>query len=134
MAMEEQGNTPDAERLRQAKWAAYGTTVPGRQTTPRAEAYAFIRLVQRTLLRPELPLVVDALYLVKGVECSRREVYAAGRNGDLWRKIYAEVELRPLELDIRKVKSHRTVRDVQAGVGVCDGYGNDLADKAAEQA
>jgi len=105
--------------------------VPGRQTVPRAEAWAY-DVLDRGMSAAGAPddesIAVDASYVVNGLaKPATLARMVDGTNGDLWRPI-AERAHRPA----RKVRSHLTPADVAAGrISLVDLFGNALADVAA---
>ena len=82
---------------------------------------------------PELPLEVDASYLLKGAFTSNRGAFTGGRNGDLWSGIYAQIDDRHSFPLLRKVKSHRQPTHCRPGQDLQDWLGSALADKAADE-
>ena len=104
--------------------------VPGRQTVPRAETTAALRVLQQEWQQDGAKrLVVDASYVEKGFPEEARHQRCQGANGDLWNDLDTHEQG---QFDIAKCTSHTTLAQVVAGkVPLQEYIGNNLADIAA---
>ena len=110
------------------------SSVPGRQTVPRAELWAAGAGIKATRGEERIEVKSDAKYVVEGWKAmgKARENQAAGRNADLWQCLRGEVAGRRGGVGLTKVKAHLTAEDVvDSGKPVDDFVGNILADAAA---
>lgn len=128
--------------LQQNNFALTASSVPGKQTVPRAELFAAIAGVEGQCWQTDdqsfSAWTVDAKYVSEGwarKDTTRKSSFGrsfgAGANTDLWQAIEAPgVEAR---LPAPKwVKSHCTLEDVCAGkLSFEDYFGNGMADVAA---
>ena len=79
--------------------------VPGDQTVPRAELYAFLQTIRRLSETQACTVYVDASYVVNGIHHFSNKL-AEGLNGDLWAQVYdCFAELRE-RVSVVNVKSH----------------------------
>ena len=112
----------------------FASSVPGRQTVPRAELVGWIGGNE---LNPMVPCRSDSLHVVKGVS-SLSDIADADSspllrhsNYDLWRIAYKALEESHAPPPI-KVKAHTTLEQVAEGsVSVQDYIGNGMADALA---
>lgn len=92
--------------------AAAAARVPGQQTVPRAESWGVRTALYIIPVTVPLTLVVDAMYVVHGMDGSNRPKYAKGTNGDIWKDIYQMTDARATSVQVEKVKSHIISKDV----------------------
>ena len=62
----------------------------------------------------EMKIITDAMYVIKGFKDQNRKAYQEGRNGDIWREVYAQIDSLKTKPTIHKVKSHMTVPEVMS--------------------
>ena len=127
----------DAETTPLAKEESYlFSRVPGKQTVPRAEAWAMYLVLQVWGGTYDLGISTDASYTYSGMDLVNRQKHLRGFNKDIWQLIYKELDWTMKDatgqLDITKPKSHSDAEHLlcretplwQMGV-------NNLADMAA---
>ena len=119
------------------KWATIGLNTPGRQTVPRAEAWALCHLLEVRDGR-NTTVWVDASYVVRGVRAhgtSSQAGYQSGPNGDIWCQLYdqlATLKNQGNNCTVLKIKSHLTWDEAASkGVPGLGWLANALADKRA---
>ena len=56
-----------------------------------------------------MKIITDAMYVIKGFTNQNRKAYAEGRNGDIWREVYVQMDRMTIKPTIHKNKSHMTV-------------------------
>ena len=83
-----------------------------------------------------MKIITDAMYVIKGFENQNRKAYAEGRNGDIWREVYVQMDRMAVKPTIHKIKSHMTVIEA-ASLLITNPYAaewlicNEAADAAA---
>ena len=119
--------------------AKHGPLPGGRQTSNRAELWAFLSCLESTY--GKLVYWTDSEVLAKGWRAQRfRKAATAGSNGDIWEKIGEEIHSRGgaegwTEIDICHMNSHLSAQEAQAkGVPRHAWEGNRIVDKLAEEA
>ena len=84
--------------------------VPGKQTVPRAEAWAMYLVLQVWDGTYDLEIVTDASYTYSGMDLRNRHKHLKGPNSDIWQLVYKEIDYSTEHgaghLDIVKIKSH----------------------------
>ena len=84
--------------------------VPGKQTVPRAEAWAMYLVLQEWDGTYDVEIVIDASYTYSGMGLRNRHKHLKGANRDIWQPIYKETDYNTEHgaghLDIAKIKSH----------------------------
>ncbi len=111
--------------------ARFGHLRSCKQTVPRAEAHAWLRLQQ--LAGPGARSgVVDCQSVVDGISNLDRAVKSG--NGDLWAEIRDDRLSREYTLQPKKVKSHAKGKDFHAGLEARDAVANEVADVFADMA
>ena len=101
----------NAESTRWVQEEAYlYSRVPGKQTVPRAEAWAIYLVMQVWDGAHDLEIVTDASYTCSGMDLYNRHTHLRGTNRDIWQLIYKELDSTTCNatghLDITKLKSH----------------------------
>ena len=81
------------------------TKVPGRQTVPRAEAWAVRQVLWRWHGNKPLKIITDALYVVKGFLPYNRAAYMKGTNADIWKEIYDQMDRMAVKPTIHNKKA-----------------------------
>ena len=59
-----------------------------------------------------MKIIIDAMYVIKGFKDQNRKTYTEGRNGDIWREVYGQMDRMRIKPTIHKIKSHMTVIEV----------------------
>ena len=89
--------------------------VTGRQTVPRAELTALLKVLRCISVARTWLIYIDAKYVIDGIEAPTRAYRLKGRNGNLWTQIYKtvdELEDKGIgDIKLIKVKSHVTCQD-----------------------
>ncbi len=62
--------------------------VLGKQTVPRAEAWALYNVIKSWHGLMRITIVVDATYVTNGFKPGNRAAFRRGTNGDIWTLIY----------------------------------------------
>ncbi len=119
-------------------------TVPGRQTSVRAELFAVLHVL-RTERRP-VSLRTDCRIVAAGINVWRRRWRARAwfakhldgitiPHADLWRELDRRLEARSADFEVSWVKGHPLPRHVREGsTSNVDAWGNTAADVLAEAA
>jgi hypothetical protein len=108
-------------RLPDGTLCGLASDVPGRQTVPRAETWAFLCLLR---VRPHplsIELWVDASYVLNGYlawATPHQDGYACGANGDIWSQVYEDLDSRAASCDVGGVKDIITLRKVKSHVSL----------------
>ena len=135
-----------APRARRAGWAFIvdngsdpyrgkrGTLSEAYPTVLRAELRALVEIL-RIAIGP-LVIYVDNLEVVNGVGLGRTWCCQANRDGaDLWREVWDRLDDMSGLIEVKKVKAHLSLKDVQNGRITYEQWiGNGIADLAAKAA
>ena len=95
-----------------SKVSVLTSKVPGKQTVPRAEAWAVRQVLERWHGRKPLKIITDALYVVKGFLKHNKAAYMKGANSDIWTDIFERMEGMRIKPTVHKVKSHLTKEEI----------------------
>ena len=107
------------------------SSVPARQSIPRAETVAGARALARMPAGTIDKWGCDALYTVQGSRGPRLAARSAGANGDVWCDLSDQLKRHPGLLP-HKVKAHCSLADVKMGIiSFADYLGNGFADVTA---
>ena len=125
-------STDDLNSIVPLEFAArFGALPSCKQTVPRAEAYAFMRL--QSLVGPQrIEALVDAQSVVDG--CRHLDKAVRSGNGDIWADIRSEACQRAEAVVAKNVKSHAEDEDFELGLDPRDAVTNEIADLFAERA
>lgn len=85
--------------------------VPGKQTVPRAETWAVLQVLLLMKGEQHMKIVTDAMYVIKGVKMQNRKPHYEGKNGDIWRDVYRQMDRLRIKPTAHKIKSHPTVTE-----------------------
>ena len=94
------GDAPDSWVADEAYLAS---RVPGKQTVPRAEAWAIYLVLKVWDGTFDLEIVTDATYSISGMDFRNRRKHLRGSNKDIWNIIYRELD--------------RTLQDADSPIG-----------------
>ena len=94
------------------KISVLASKVPGRQTVPRAEAWAIRQVLIRWHGKVPLKIITGALYVVKGFLPRNKGAYKKGTNADIWCEVFDSIDAMEVKPTIHKVKSHLTIEEL----------------------
>ena len=113
--------------------------VAGRQTVPRSELTALLKVLCCMHTAHDWKVFIDAQYVIDGLLSSNRYFFTLGRNGDLWHSIFRKLDEHKDKglgnIDFIKVKSHVTSQEEWERYGMTAEklIYNELADEAARK-
>ena len=61
-----------------------------------------------------MKIITDAMYVIKGFKDHNRKAYSEGKNGDIWREVYVQLDRMTIKPTIHKIKSHMTVAEAMS--------------------
>ncbi len=107
--------------------------VPGKQTVPRAEAWAAALALHSAADDRTVTIGIDASYVEKGI--LQRRNLAHGENGDIWTLVFSRMDARAGRTEVLNITSHledegpASIKD--SGLHWRHIVGNSIADEAA---
>ena len=54
------------------------------------------------------------MYVIKGFKDQNRNAYSEGRNRDIWREVYVQLDRMTIKPTIHKIKSHMTLAEAMS--------------------
>ena len=128
MAAVKFGDT-DPKIIQQVEFLA--TSVPGKQTVPRAELYGLVKAAEVASKLHPTGILCDSAYAVRGSQAFSTDKLLDSYNGDLWEEYGAVVHGR---VQVQKVRTHAEHEVLAGGIEVEAYLMNAVADAAADAA
>ena len=117
----------EARNIQRADFLA--TSVPGKQTVPRAELFGLIKAAEFTSTTHPTDILCDSAYAVRGAQAFSKDKLLDSFNGDLWEQ-YGEVAHGRVQ--VRKVRAHAEQQVLTGSIGIDEYLRNAVADAAAD--